>query len=288
APPPPPPPPLMSRAPLPKPTVATQQSIGVKFEDQLAAKVAARAGKMTESKTSEKLIQTARATESGMTDFDAACRSLADGFDFTLDAVQYMSTLATEKDLSDPSDIKEFKDKFSSSEAFRQKITDKAVLNLFLAPFGNSHGDELEKFKNQVTTKLDNDEKLDLKKEFSRLENQLSLSKEALGNTIRSHYLPSAESSLNTLIKANNKLLTKKSSQHSGELQVKLSDISNARLNEPKTYLSLLKGELTSKELPRDKAENLVEQLASTLPELDVSDRVAIKAMLADLLARMS
>ena len=109
-----------------------------------------------------------------------------------------------------------------------------------------------------------------------------------LGNTVRSHYMSSDESTLNSLVKANNKLLMKKYPQKSNELQVKLSDISNARLNEPKTYLSLLQGGLTSKESPRDKAENLIDQLTSTVVELDDKDKGIVKARLAALLAQMS
>ncbi len=269
-------------------TSTAGEKSGGSLQEQLAAKIAAKAAKASESRASESSNQAAKTTESNMTSFETACRELADTFGFTLDAVQYMSTLATKTDLKDPSDIQQFQEKFNSDNDFRQNITDKAVLNILVAPFYASHKEQVTQFNQQVESKLKDGVKLDLKQEFSKFQNQLPIDNAVLGNTVRSHYMSSDESTLNSLVKANNKLLTKKYPQKSNDLQVKLSDISNARLNEPKTYLSLLQGGLTSKESPRDKAENLVDQLTSTVVELDDKDKGIVKARLAALLAQMS
>ena len=302
--PPPPPPPMAKMAPPPPPppmtaaaspqitqsstTSTTGEKSGGSLQEQLAAKIAAKAAKASESKASEGSNQTAKENESNMTSFETACRELADTFGFTLDAVQYMSTLATKTDLKDPSDIQQFQKKFNSDNDFRQNITDKAVLNILVAPFYASHKEQVTQFNQQIESKLKNGVKLDLIQEFSKFRNELTIDNAVLGNTVRSHYMSSDESTLNSLVKANNKLLMKKYPQKSNELQVKLSDISNARLNEPKTYLSLLQGGLTSKESPRDKAENLIDQLTSTVVELDDKDKGIVKARLAALLAQMS
>ena len=256
-PPPPPPPPMAKMAPPPPPppmtaaaspqitqsstTSTTGEKSGGSLQEQLAAKIAAKAAKASESKASEGSNQTAKENESNMTSFETACRELADTFGFTLDAVQYMSTLATKTDLKDPSDIQQFQKKFNSDNDFRQNITDKAVLNILVAPFYASHKEQVTQFNQQIESKLKNGVKLDLIQEFSKFRNELTIDNAVLGNTVRSHYMSSDESTLNSLVKANNKLLMKKYPQKSNELQVKLSDISNARLNEPKTYLSLFR-----------------------------------------------
>ena len=151
---PPPPPPPMTAAVSPQITQSSTTSTageksGGSLQEQLAAKIAAKAAKASESRASESSNQAAKTTESNMTSFETACRELADTFGFTLDAVQYMSTLATKTDLKDPSDIQQFQEKFNSDNDFRQNITDKAVLNILVAPFYASHKEQVTQFNQQ-------------------------------------------------------------------------------------------------------------------------------------------
>ena len=160
--------------------------------------------------------------------FAKNCCSLANQHGFCMDAVQYISTL-----IPGGFDSQDNVEKFANNPQFRKNAVNAAILNLYATPLSNKQNSgQAAQLLQELTTSLKGGE-IDLVQAFTTIRNELA-PEQKVGQRIKEHYKNSAESSLNTLIRANTKQGEKSN--------LSLETLGHDKLNQPETYLKLLQG----------------------------------------------
>ena len=269
-PPPPPPPPLPSISDNLTPAAKTSKpKVETKTKLNLSEQLAERLRLMGERKTDEsgKSIQPDSKSEVSTISFEATCRDLAKHHKLTMDAVQYMSTVIPGSKEGQGFDIESNIKAFKNDEEFFNKIMDTAVLNLYVAPLVEDNRQEVVEIMTELFKR-----KISLKSAFEKVREKVSLDKSEIRLKITSYYGSSHESTLKTLIKANTK---------QGETSnISLHTLSSDRLNQPETYVSLMRGNFGSNASPYDEVDSMLDRMPLLITKLNSLEKVAMQVKL--------
>lgn len=268
--PPPPPPPLPSISDNLTPAAKTSKpKVETKTKLNLSEQLAERLRLMGERKTDEsgKSIQPDSKSEVSTISFEATCRDLAKHHKLTMDAVQYMSTVIPGSKEGQGFDIESNIKAFKNDEGFFNKIMDTAVLNLYVAPLVEDNRQEVVEIMTELFKR-----KISLKSAFEKVREKVSLDKSEIRLKITSYYGSSHESTLKTLIKANTK---------QGETSnISLHTLSSDRLNQPETYVSLMRGNFGSNASPYDEVDSMLDRMPLLITKLNSLEKVAMQVKL--------